>query len=285
MKIAVLMQCHKNPEQINLLLKALKHPQVDVFVHVDSKSENIRGDIEKDAGIYLLPKRDCVDVQWAQFSQVKATLNLLNAAISGGGGYSHYFLISGQDFPIKSIEEIVDFLSAHENDNFIECSTVKKFEKRNEIYFPSCVIGRKSWQKVIKNLWIYGTGGWNRTFSIFKRKPVDGFSYYFGSQWWCLNDKTARWIYNYLDRQPRYIKLFSHSLCPDECFFQTLVMNSPYADNVKPYLHYIKWEKGKSSPKTLTVSDYEGLKQTKKYIARKFDIDIDRQILERLGKS
>ena len=200
------------------------------------------------------------------------------------GGYSHYFLISGQDFPIKSIDEIVDFLRIHEDDNFIECSTVTKFEKRNEIYFPSCVIGRKLWQKVIKNLWIYGTGGWNRTFSIFKRKPVDGFSYYFGSQWWCLNDKTARWIYNYLDRQPKYIKLFSHSLCPDECFFQTLVMNSPYADNVKPYLHYIKWENGMSSPKTLTTIDYEELKKTEKIIARKFDMDVDSEIIERLRK-
>ena len=86
MKVAFLMQCHKNPEQINLLLKALKHPQVDVYVHVDSKSEGIRGDIGEGDGIYLLPKKDSSDVQWGQFSQVQATLNLLNAAISGGGG-------------------------------------------------------------------------------------------------------------------------------------------------------------------------------------------------------
>ena len=85
MKVAFLMQCHKNPKQINLLLKALKHPQVDVFIHVDSKNENIRENIEKIDGVYLLPKKDCVDVQWAQFSQVKATLNLLYAAISRGG--------------------------------------------------------------------------------------------------------------------------------------------------------------------------------------------------------
>ena len=58
MKIAFLMQCHKNPEQINLLLKALKHPQVDVYVHVDSKSESIREDIGEGDGIYLLPKKD-----------------------------------------------------------------------------------------------------------------------------------------------------------------------------------------------------------------------------------
>lgn len=85
MKVAFLMQCHKNPEQINILLKALKHPQVDVYVHVDSKSESIREDIGEGDGIYLLPKKDSIDVQWAQFSQVQATLNLLNAAISGGG--------------------------------------------------------------------------------------------------------------------------------------------------------------------------------------------------------
>ena len=52
---------------------------------MDSKNENIREDIEKSDGVYLLPKKDCVDVQWAQFSEVKATLNLLNAAISEGG--------------------------------------------------------------------------------------------------------------------------------------------------------------------------------------------------------
>lgn len=92
MKVAFLMQCHKNPEQINLLLKALKHPQVDVYVHVDSKSESIREDIGEGDGVYLLPKKDCVDVQWAQFSQVQATLNLLNAAISGGGGVQPLFL-------------------------------------------------------------------------------------------------------------------------------------------------------------------------------------------------
>ena len=57
MKVAFLMQCHKNPEQINLLLKALKHPQVDVYVHVDSKSESIRGDIGEGDGIIFFQRR------------------------------------------------------------------------------------------------------------------------------------------------------------------------------------------------------------------------------------
>ena len=282
MKVAFLMLCHKNPKQINLLLKALKHPQIDVFIHVDSKNENIREDIEKSDGVYLLPKKDCVDVQWAQFSEVKATLNLLNVAISKGGGYSHYFLISGQDFPLKSIGKIVRFLNERKDENFIDCALIKRFEKRNDIYFPRMVIGKRIWQKILKGILVYSTGGWNQTFSIIKRLKPANVQYYFGSQWWCLNDAMVKWIYNFLENYPEYIKLFKHSLCPDECFFQTLVMNSPFANTTKPYLHYIKWEKGKSSLKTLTTIDYEELKKAEKLIARKFDINVDAEIIERL---
>ena len=183
---------------------------------------------------------------------------------------------------MKSIEKIVEFLGENKMANFIDCSAVKKFEKRNDIFFPSFMIGRELWQKIIKNIWIYGTGGWGYTFPIVKRKQVDNFKYYFGSQWWCLNGDMAKWMYDYLNKNPEYIKLFKHSLCPDECFFQTLAMNSPFAVSIKPYLHYIKWEAGMSSPKILTVADYEDLKKTDKIIARKFDIDIDSEVIKKL---
>ena len=39
-----------------------------------------------------------------------------------------------------------------------------------------------------------------------------------------------------------------------------------------------------SSPKTLTTIDYEELKKTEKIIARKFDIDVDSKIIEKLKK-
>ena len=150
MKVAFLMQCHKNPEQINLLLEALNHPMVDVFVHVDKKSQAIKDKITQRAGVYILPEQQCVDVQWAQYSQVEATLQLLRAAVIGG--YSHYWLISGQDYPLRPMDNILDFLEANQEANFIECSQIKPFNKRNDVYFPNSVIGRKLWQKVLKNL-------------------------------------------------------------------------------------------------------------------------------------
>ena len=281
MRVAFLMQCHKNPEQINLLLDALNHPMADVFVHVDKKSQEIREKITQGEGVYILPEQQCVDVQWAQYSQVEATLQLLSAAVNRGE-YSHYWLISGQDYPLRHVDSIIDFLEANQEANFIECSQTKTFNKRNDVYFPNFVIGRKLWKKVLKNLWIYGTGGWKKTFLVFKRKAPDDFKYWFGSQWWCLDGKTVQWIVDYLNEHIEYGKFFEHSLCPDECFFQTLVMNSPFASSVKPYLHYIKWGKGKSSPRILTESDYQEIVDSSKLMARKFDIDVDKEIINKL---
>lgn len=38
MKQAILVQCHKNPKQVNLLLDALDDPNLDIYVHIDKKA-------------------------------------------------------------------------------------------------------------------------------------------------------------------------------------------------------------------------------------------------------
>lgn len=75
MKLAVLLLCHKNAEQINLFLDTLKHPDIEFFIHMDKKA-NIVDQIEQRPDIHILP--DClrVDVRWGEFSQTQATLNL-----------------------------------------------------------------------------------------------------------------------------------------------------------------------------------------------------------------
>ena len=84
MKIAVLIQCHKNPEQINDLLKRFDNPDIDCFVHVDKKS-NFQDEILKSKNVFILPVEKRVSVEWAQISQVTATLNLIDAANIRGG--------------------------------------------------------------------------------------------------------------------------------------------------------------------------------------------------------
>ena len=39
MKIAILILCHKNPKQINLLLDKLNHQDIDCYLHIDKKAD------------------------------------------------------------------------------------------------------------------------------------------------------------------------------------------------------------------------------------------------------
>jgi hypothetical protein len=117
-KQAILIQCHKNPEQVNMLLDAIQHPDIDIYIHVDKKS-NIGPQLKISSQIHILPDKYRVDVQWATFSQVQATLNLLRFA-SQHEKYEHYWLCSGQDYPIKSVDEIVQFLHSKPDTNFIQ---------------------------------------------------------------------------------------------------------------------------------------------------------------------
>ena len=147
-------------------------------------------------------------------------------------------------------------------------------DKRNELYFPLKIIGRKLWQKILKRLYVELTGGYYKTWSIFKRKQPK-FKFYFGSSWWALNADTIRWILKYLNEHKEYYLFYASTVCPDESFFQTLVMLSPYRDENTDFLTYLRFQKGANSPDILTKQDYAEAQKSGYLLMRKVDMNVD----------
>lgn len=91
-----------------------------------------------------------MSVEWAQISMVTATINLVEEA-HRHGKYDYYWLTSGQDWPLYSADEIVNFFKNHDGENFIQYWDSKNYgnhlqnnlDKRNQIYFPLWMIGRR----------------------------------------------------------------------------------------------------------------------------------------------
>ena len=249
MKLAVLIQCHKCPEQINRLLDVMKSDEVDFYIHVDRKSD-IADEIEKRADVHILPPERRVDVMWGGFSQVEATLNLLDEALITGG-YDYYFLISGQDFPVRPIRELIEFLENDNGANYVDlfpslnnglCKQ-NNLDKRNQIVYGDRIMGRGKFARIMRRLWVAVTGGYGRTFGIFRRKNVLNLKFYFGSQWWCLSKDFVEYATEYLAKTPQYAEFFRKASCPDESFFQTLLMNSSYSDTRKEFARKSDFER------------------------------------------
>lgn len=287
MKLAILLLCHKNAEQINLFLDILKHPDIEFFIHMDKKA-NIIDQIEKRSDIHILPDALRIDVKWSGFSMIEATLNLLKEAYKTKR-FDYYWLCSGQDFPLKSSNGIIEYFNHYDGCNFISLRSSFNYQnnhhennldKRNVMKYPKFLMDRNLYKRILKRLYIDISGGWNSTYNIFRRK--DKFStipFYFGPQWIAITNEFAKWLFDYLRENPWYENGYRTSLTPDESFFQTLLMMSPYKNTRHDYLHYIDWSEGKNSPKVFTSTDYTSIAKSEKLMARKFDMNVDSKIL------
>ena len=96
---------HKDPELVEILIEELK-PIGKIYLHIDLKP---LGDFSG-----LLSREDLfiasdVNVKWGHWSQVEATLILINRAIEEGA--TRLTLISGDSLPLASKEKFSRLLS------------------------------------------------------------------------------------------------------------------------------------------------------------------------------
>ncbi|MBQ8163802.1 MAG: hypothetical protein IJZ93_05520 [Clostridia bacterium] len=274
-KIAILILAHKNPYQINTLIDSLYHKDIDIYLHIDKKSSVNLKDIKQKDNLFILEENSRVNVSWGQISQLDATLNLIKKAHLKE--YIYYILISGEDFPCKSIDKIIKVASLKQNrisfwESENNAGKFNNLDKRCSVFFPKWMITRKPIRRIIKRLWVFLSGGYNHTFKIFKRKN-NNIKFYHGPSWWGLNFETIDFIINYLEKNPKYYKFFKNCSNPDESFFQTTVMLSPQADTKTEYLTYLNFLPGKNSPEVLSESDCIQAYNSKYYFMRKIDLN------------
>jgi hypothetical protein len=117
----------------------------------------------------------------------------------------------------------------------------------------------------------------------------EGIDIYGGYAWWAFKKSTVQYLLSFFDNNPDFNSFFEHTLIPDEMYFQTVLMNSEFRDNVVS--EFIKesvwdWEFHSSTdPITFTMKELDFLKKSKKLFARKFDDHLDKQILDEIDKN
>lgn len=101
---------------------------------------------------------------------------------------------------------------------------------------------------------------------------------YKGGQWFSITNELAKYV---VSCEKKIKKCFRFSICADEVFLQTVVLNSKFCDTfIDNSLRCIDWNRGR--PYTYTIEDYEFLMGSDQLFARKFSEKVDRQIVERI---
>jgi hypothetical protein len=193
--------------------------------------------------------------------------------------YDYISVMSGQDYPIKPVDEIYSFLQQNKGRNYIS------YEDRDSPW----------WKEAITRITKYHftnydfKGRYRLQYLVNLVMPDRKFplpyQLYGGPRAMCmtLTADCARYVLQFITSN-RKLRKFSHlTWCPDEFLIPTIVMNSGYRGSVENNnLYYIDWSRGGSHPKTLTVEDFDVLTKSDKFMARKFDMGEDVRILDLL---
>ena len=292
MRIAYILLCHKNPEQINRLVSQLvSGNDSDVFIHLDKKSFNIKKEILLNSRIRILSEKESFAISWGSNDIVRATLALIRAVKKTNKKYDYICLLSGQDYPLTNQKALELFLAKNPDYNYINIidDQSKEYIRRKklcDIWYPRWIVKNNCLVKCVKRVYMLLTGGFCYTPPLFKRKKPFSYRINFGSQWWCLKSNVAFGILDYCDKCPDVVRFFDHVIIPDECFFQTMFKGLFGSEKYNRELTFVNWKDDRRSPSTLTIGDEVLLMKKSKefFFARKFDLKVDDAILAKIDE-
>lgn len=282
-KLGIVVLAYNRPEQLAILLRALRHPQVTIYLHIDSGS-----DIQPfrlalaDAGVDEVVWLERYRSSWGSLGIVDAELEGIKRAVADRCSY--VMVISGEDFPLRPISEIVGFAHDNQARSYVETFALPYRG------WPSC--GRERTDYYTWKLWgrLFtcfplgeDTSGMTRPRVLlnwvlrarFMFKPKRKFPTYLrpfgGQQWLNLSRAAASHILEFVAQRPDYRRYHAYTACPDELLIQSILMGSEFAlhhEIVNDDLRFLMWTGG-DHPKTLQLEDLPAMLASSDLFARK----------------
>lgn len=310
MEINYIILAHRYPRQVKRLIEKLSTPKSSFYIHIDKNvpMELFLYELADLSNVNFVYERE--EGIWGDIGIVLATLNALKQILRDHrNGYC--VLLSGQDYPIRNNDYIDSYLNENYGTNFISkgilpssdlsfngLDRINRYKvnisaKRGNYVQLFSILEKEFYKKknlknILKLIWHNKIHYLLKIIS--KRQFPKHLKPYVGSQWWALTIDMVNEIVEFVEQNPSYIKYHTYSLLPDEMFFQSIVMNlAEKKSNLifKDSLTYVNWSrKNCELPVTFALSDFEELMlQPEKLFARKFDIEIDDKILDKIDAS
>lgn len=292
--IGFILLTHTKPLQIYRLINKLNmmfnYPLI--VCHHDFSKCDLSGDTLSKNVLLVRPH---LQTEWAGFALVEAPIQALRLMYEVPDPPDWFVLLSGADYPIKTARQILDDLTSSSSDAYIQHEQITYKTYKSDVK-PNMLWLKNSYQRYCTKSFSFDYSKkylahlnleiclehplLTKPFLPFSKK-VACFS---GSQWFCANSKAAKYIIDFHSQINPLTLYYSKLKYADESYFQTVLANASHLKLQNDRRRYIDWSDGGCHPKTLLMEDLPNLLASSAHFARKFDIDIDSNILNELDR-
>ncbi|XP_061536290.1 xylosyltransferase 1 [Phycodurus eques] len=286
-RIAFVLVVHgRASRQFQRLLKTIYHTSHYYYIHVDQRSNYLHRQVKALAAQYpnvrVTPWR--MATIWGGASLLTMYLRSMADLLSMRDWSWDFFInLSAADYPIRTNNQLVAFLSKYRDMNFI-----KSHGRDNARFIRKQGLDRLFYE-CDTHMWRLGD-----------RKIPEGISVDGGSDWFLLNRMFVEYVINSKDNLVTNMKRFyAYTLLPAESFFHTVLENSAYCESMVDnnlritnwnrklgckcqYKHIVDW--CGCSPNDFKPVDFHRFQQTVRptFFARKFEASVNQEIVNHL---
>lgn len=278
MRQAILITAYRDIPMLKKLVDYFDD-DFELFVHVDKRCQESLASLNKREHLHLFRT---FAVEWGDCKHLLAIVMLMREAYSHPD-LEYFHLITGSDYPCKSLADLKTFCEEHRNDNYLE-----------HFPLPHPDWGSEGGLNRIQYWWLRpnihrSNGAWvtRKLVNLQRRMGIRrSFKYfngnlYGGGTYWSLSRKAVGLALDYLNQHPDYLRRFQHTSIAEEICLPTLWCNSgiPLINN---YMRYIDWGADGANPQVLTETDYTKIISSKALFARKMESEISDCLIKKL---
>ncbi|XP_041825722.1 xylosyltransferase 2 [Melanotaenia boesemani] len=284
-RVAFVLMVHgRAVRQLKRLIKAIYHRDHYYYIHVDKRSGYMHREILQIAqqfpNVRVTPWR--MVTIWGGASLLKAYLRSMQDLLAIPEWKWDFFInLSATDFPTRTNDELVAFLSLYRDKNFL-----KSHGRENTRFIKKQGLDRL-FHECDNHMWRLG-----------ERSIPEGLEVSGGSDWFALTRIFVEYVINSQDELVLGLKQFyTYALLPAESFFHTVLGNSHMCDTLVDnnlrvtnwnrklgckcqYKHIVDW--CGCSPNDFKPQDLIRIQQLSRptFFARKFESTVNQEAID-----
>ena len=287
MRHAIMIMAHKDIGQLCRLVEYFSH-DCYVFIHIDKKFKLSNDDRERlRAFPWVVGVYQRFNVHWGGFSILRCEMYMLRKVLKEcDAEYVH--LISGQDYPMKPLDEFLLFFERHHDKDCLQYihlphpSWEQNSFRRFSYFFPyDCYCdSRRSGRKIHKIL------NFQRRYGLRRPLPTTFEHIYGNSQWFSITRRSTQLLVDYTRRHPWLYWRMWMTFAPEESYIATVLVNLKGGKDILfTNYRFIRWrlENG-NRPANLGTEHLRMLMEKDYAFVRKIEMPVSSELIHLLDK-